>query len=92
MELWFFACFLLLTQTTQQSIILCPIRPLCQMFMLNLTKHNISYTHKKLKYCKIKALLTFKLLYIVFTMLINVKMLTIFGKLIFISIVNIMCS
>ena len=51
--------------------------------MLNLTENEISTAHKKLKYRQIKKRLALSLSDVVFIMLINVKMPTIVGILIF---------
>ena len=55
--------------------------------MPNSTEHRIS-----LKFFKIKSFLAFKLSYVVFIMLINVKMPTIVGILTFKSMINFMLS
>ena len=57
-------------------------------FMLNSTKHEISTAHKKLKYQQTKKFIALSLSYVVFTMLINVKMPTIVGILTLMSRIN----
>ena len=61
-------------------------------FMLNSSEHEISIASKKLKYLIIKTFLAFKLSYVVFIMLITVKMTTTVGILTFMSMINFMLS
>ena len=56
--------------------------------MLNSAEHEISTAHKKLKYQQMKKFLALGLSDVVFIMLINVKMSTIVGILIFMSRIN----
>ena len=57
--------------------------------MLNSTEHRISTApKKKLKYQQIKQFLVLSLLDVIFIMLINVKMTTLVGILIFMSRIN----
>ena len=62
------------------------------LFMLNLTEHEISTAHKKLKYRQIKKNLALSLSDVVFITLINVKMPTIVDILTFMSRINIVLS
>ena len=56
-------------------------------FMLNSTEHEISTRHKN-QHLKVKKFLALSLSYVVFNMLMNVKMPTIVGILTFMSGIN----
>ena len=61
-------------------------------FMLNSTEHEISTAHKKLKYQQTKKFIALSLAYVVFIMLINVKMPTIVGILTLMSRIHFVLS
>ena len=62
------------------------------VFKLNSADHEISTAHKKLKYSQMKKFLALSLSDIVFIVLANVKMPTMFGILTFVSRINFVLS
>ena len=60
--------------------------------MLNSTEHEISSAHKKLKFQQMKKFTALDISGVVFIMLINVKMSTIVGILIFMSRINLVLT